>query len=89
MSRLTLRGNIAAATLDRMPRKPKNQPAEQPKPSTGVVRLEADLVRMLNIISTATGQDVSEILSPQVRAFVERRYAEVVQQLGREIEKKN
>jgi hypothetical protein len=68
-----------------MPRKPKNQPSGQPQPKTAVVRVESDLARMLNIISTATGEDVSDILSPYIRPFVEKRYAEVVQQLGREV----
>jgi hypothetical protein len=44
---------------------------------------------MLNIISTATGQNVAELLSPLVRPAVERRYAEVVQQLGKEIRGKD
>jgi hypothetical protein len=69
-----------------MPRKPKKPPAEGPgRKPTAVVRVEADLARMLSIISTATGEDISDILSPLVRAHVERRYAEVVRQLGQEI----
>jgi hypothetical protein len=72
-----------------MGRKPKKPAAEEePKKATAVVRIEADLARMLNIISTATSVDVSDILSPQVRAYVEKRYAEVIQLLGKEIKGK-
>jgi hypothetical protein len=69
-----------------MPRKTSKPAAQLPgRRPTAVVRVEADLARMLSIISTATGEDISDILSPQIRPFVERRYAEVVQKLGQEI----
>jgi hypothetical protein len=71
-----------------MGRKPKKPAADQPKKATAVVRIDADLARMLNIISTATGEDVSDILSPQARPYIEKRYAEVVQQLGKEVKGK-
>jgi hypothetical protein len=40
---------------------------------------------MLSIISTATGEDVSDILSPHVRPFIQKRYADVVKSLSKEI----
>lgn len=67
--------------------KKKSDSAVEKKP-TAVVRIEADLVRMLGIISSATGQDVAEIISPLLRSPVERRYSEVVQQLGKELKER-
>jgi hypothetical protein len=78
---------MTAATLPRMPRRAKKPDSAQeaPRPGTTTVRIAADLARMLSIISSALGEDVSEILSPHIRPFVEARYAEVVKQLGQEI----
>jgi hypothetical protein len=75
------------ATLAPMARKPRNagKTPDSPGPGTTPVRIAADLARMLSIIATALGKDVSEILSPHIRPFVEAQYAEVVKQLGREI----
>lgn len=74
---------MTAATLGHMPRKlTQNEPSQN---KTTAVRIQADLARMLGIISKATNEDVSDILSPQIRSFVERRYAEVVRQLGKEV----
>jgi hypothetical protein len=78
---------MPAATLADMPRKPKKRPAGEPPPKgTAAVRVEADLVRMLNVICAVTGEFASDILSPLVRSHVERRYKEVVRQLGKEVE---
>jgi hypothetical protein len=47
------------------------------KKGTAPVRIDADLARLLAIISSAAGEDAADI---------ERRYAEMVRQLGKEIE---
>jgi len=73
-----------------LPRMGKKKSPEQPTPSkqpTDVVRVEADLARMLAIISTATGESISDIISPILRPLVSRRYEEVVRQLGEEVKK--
>jgi hypothetical protein len=69
MKRVKLRG---------MPRKPKSTP-------TAVVRVEADLAQKLKHISAHTNEDVSDIISPQLRPFIERRYAEVLRHLCKEV----
>jgi hypothetical protein len=83
---------MPTATLPRMARKKSNQKqtqqgpqGEQARPGTSVIRVESDLVRMLGIIATATGAEVSAIVSPLIRPAVERRYAEVIQQLYGEL----
>lgn len=72
-----------AATLTRMGRKKKPEEAQ-----TAVVRIDADLARMASIIATATGRDVAAVLSPLLRAQLEREYAKTVATLGQEIGRK-
>lgn len=75
---------MPADTLPCMARK-KQPPVAAPSQTTAPVRIHADLVRMANIISTATGADVAEILSPILRPHLEARYADVVRKLNQEI----
>lgn len=71
-------------TLERMARKKHAEEGESaPKLSTDAVRIESDLARMLAIISAATGRSIAEIISPQLRPFVERLYDETVTKLPR------
>jgi hypothetical protein len=79
------------ATLERMAKKQSKPAADANKPErkgTAVVRIASDLARKVNIISTATGEDVADILSPMVREQIEARYIKVIRELGQEIEGK-
>jgi hypothetical protein len=78
---------MASDTLDRMARKKKPDAAGQQAPAgTAVVRIDADLARMANIIATVTGEDMSAVLSPLLRPQLEARYAKVVRQLHENLE---
>lgn len=72
-----------AGTMARMGRK-KNTPEES---QTAVIRVDADLARMASIIATATGRDVSSVVSPLLREQLEREYAATVERLGSEMKK--
>lgn len=71
-----------AATMSHMARKKK-----APEVTTAVVRVESDLARMAGIIATATGRDVSAVISPMLRNLLEREFAKVIATLGEEIGK--
>lgn len=76
---------MSPATLRPMAKK-KNTPSQQPsKSQTAVVRIDADLARMVNIVATVTGEEVAAILSPLIRSKLEERYAEIVRKLGDEL----
>ena len=48
------------------------------KPPTDVIRVEADLAYKLGVIASIEQTNVSEIVSPHLRQFVEKRYAEAL-----------
>lgn len=79
---------MGPVTLTRMGRKrTKADATAGDQKKTGIVRVDADLVRKLSIISTATGQEVKDIVSPVLRPHIERLYADVVKQLGQDVAK--
>ncbi len=72
--------------LARMAKSKKSpEEAPEPTPGTGTVRIDADLARMLTVISIRRGESVAELLSPHIRSWVERLYKEVVQEMHDEI----
>lgn len=66
------------------------QPGEHEGSSgTGTVRVEADLVTKLTHISIRLKQDVSKILSPRIRPWVEELYKEMVRAMAAEVAQKD
>lgn len=41
---------------------------------TGMVRIEAELARKASMLASATGKDISDILSPMIRDQLNREY---------------
>jgi len=76
---------MSPSTMPHMGRKRKSGNDQPTTPGTGTIRVHSDLARMLAIIATATDQDTADFVSPLIRSAVERRYAEVVRQLGQQI----
>ena len=76
-----------ADTVQGMGRKRKNAdpaPAEAGgTKNTGLIRVEPDIAQMLAIIAAVTGESIKDIVSPALRPFVEKRYAEAKKQLDR------
>jgi hypothetical protein len=76
---------MSSATLQpTMPRKKKTSDQDAPA-GTAPVRIHADLARMAGIIAKATGEDVSDIISPILRPKLEAKYAEVIRELSDEL----
>lgn len=84
--------NMQYVTLDRMGKK-KQTDSEQlgadiEHPVTAVVRVDGDLAYMLGIISQATKEKVSDMVSPLIRVYVERRFSEVSKRLAQQATRK-
>jgi hypothetical protein len=73
-----------------MPRKSRGEPSRgepgKPKSTTDVVRVEADLAKMANVIATVEGISVSDLISPHLRPFLKKRFAEAVEKLRKQQE---
>lgn len=75
------------ATLAAMPKKRTDPvPADTGARKTTSVRIDDDLVTKLNHIATHRGVSVSEIISPHLRPFVERLYADTVREMADKLE---
>ena len=74
------------ATLLGMPRRTKASESHDQQPAqrgaTAPVRIEADLAEKINLVGRVFKKDVSDLLSPIVRAFIEREYAKAVKVLA-------
>lgn len=66
-----------ATTLSPMPRKSKEP--------TKVIRIRADLVDMIDIITAHTHVSVGDLLDPVLRPFVEKKHREAVGQLKAQV----
>lgn len=77
---------MSAAILERMGRKRKTETPTTGKADgkTETVRVTADLAQMLTVISIRRKVSVSDLLSPQIREWVEALYVEVVEEMHRE-----
>jgi hypothetical protein len=74
------------ATLTPMAKKQTPAPpANAERKGTETVRIEKDLAGMLTVISIKRKKSVSDILSPQIRSWVEAEYAAVVDEMHKEI----
>ncbi len=74
-------GDAAVATIERMGKRKAQQPQdgdETAKKQSTLIRVEADLAYMLAVIAAIEGVNVSDIASPCLRTFVEKRYAEAL-----------
>jgi hypothetical protein len=74
---------MTSATVDRMPRRKKDEPSRQP---SAAIKVDADLAQKLRVISSVLNQDISDIVSKQLRPYVEKLYLQVVQQLSKEVQ---
>jgi hypothetical protein len=71
------------ATLAYMPRKKKSPetPASKTESNTEPVRVAADLARKIRVIALAYERPGSEILSEQLRPFIDSEYPKALKKL--------
>jgi len=79
-------------TLVSVPRRKKPEtesagPAVQSGTETETVRIDKRLARMLTMIAIRRGVSVSDLLTPQIRPWVEELYRKTVLEMASELKK--
>lgn len=82
-----MRDSAATVTLPDMPRRKKSIPDVPPAESakTDTLRVDEDLAKMVTIISIRRDVSASKIVSPLLRPLIEKLFAEVVDEMNREV----